>query len=121
MIEYYRVCRPAPKGKKTPKKGPSRALAEFAQQLLTSEPGKAARAFVPLVSLFEELLGDAEAAGYIRPGLPRRRTAAVVLEAIMFNAFSTTIGGLSADTNGGNPAEELWNLVFYGIGTGSAS
>jgi AcrR family transcriptional regulator len=120
VVEYYQVCRPVPRGRKTSKKRPTRAIAEFAQHLLTSQPGKAARAFVPLVLLFEELLAEAEEAGYVRAGLSRRRTAAVVLEAIMFNAFSTTIGGLSAETNGGDPAEELWDLIFHGIGSAPA-
>jgi AcrR family transcriptional regulator len=116
VVEYYRLCRPQPKNKKTPKKTPPRALAEFAQQLLTAQPTEAARAFVPLVTLFEEVLADAEDAGYLRPGLPKRRVSGVVLEAIMFNAFSSTIGGVSMDGDGGDPAEELWNLMFHGIG-----
>ena len=33
-----------------------------------------------------------------RSGVPLRRVAGVVLEAIMFNAFSTTIGGAPAGT-----------------------
>jgi len=118
VVEYYGMCRPAPKGKKTPKKGPPRALAEFAQQLMMAQPGKAARAYVPLVTLFEEVIDEAEAAGYVRASLPRRRIAGFVLEAIMYNAFSTTIGGLSAETNGGDPAEVLWELVVDGIGSG---
>ena len=38
-------------------------MAEFAQQLLTTHPKEAARAFAPLVALFEELLQEAVAAG----------------------------------------------------------
>jgi hypothetical protein len=94
-------------------------LGEFAQQLLTSEPAEAARAFVPLVSLFETTLGDAEAAGRIRPGIARHRVAGVVLEAIMFNAFSTTIGGPPAKSEDLDSGEELWDLVFNGIRSGS--
>src|SRR5436190_22263194 len=65
-VEYYRMCRPAPKGKAS-RKGPNPAgMAEFAQQLLTEHPKEASRAFVPLVTLFEELLDDAARAGLIR-------------------------------------------------------
>jgi len=116
VVEYYRLCRPQVKGKKAPKKTPPRALAEFAQQLLTTQPSEAARAFVPLVTLFEEVLAEAEDAGYLRAGLPKRRVSGVVLEAIMFNAFSSTIGGVSMEGDGADPAEELWSLMFHGIG-----
>jgi len=102
-------------GKRAAKVRPP-AIAEFGQQLLTAQPAEAARAFVPLVSLFEEVLDDAVAAGAVRADLRRRRVAVVVLEAIMSNAFSTTIGGAAAEDEGRDPAEELWDLVLNGIG-----
>ena len=74
---------------------------------------------MPLVSLFETALGDAEAAGRIRPGIARHRVAGVVLEAIMFNAFSTTISGPSSGSGDLDSGEELWDLVFNGIRSGS--
>jgi AcrR family transcriptional regulator len=114
VVEYYRLCRPESRGK-TKRKGAPRALAEFAQHLLTAQPTEAARAFGPLVSLFEEVLGEAAAAGAIRADLNRRRIAGVVLEAIMFNVFSRTIGGPSAEPEDGDPAEELWDLIFQGM------
>ena len=114
VVEYYALCRPAPKGKG--KKKASVALAEFAQQLMTAHPEEATRAFAPLVSLFDEALDDAVSAGAIRKDLGRRRIAGVVLEVIMFNAFSATIGG-SAGEQDGDPAEELWELLLNGIGS----
>ena len=40
----------------------------------------------------------------------------------MFNTFSSTIGGLSVHgAQEGNSAEDLWDLIFYGIGTVPAS
>ena len=48
--------RPAPKTRGA-KKG-SNALAQFAQQLLTDHPQEASRAFIPLLSLLEELLDE---------------------------------------------------------------
>ena len=114
VVEYYRLCRPS--GKRRSSRIRPQPIAEFAQQLLTAQPAEAAKAFVPLVSLFEEVLADAAGAGAIRADLRRRRIAGVVLEAIMFNAFSTTIGGAAAEDDGRDPAEELWDLILNGIG-----
>ena len=115
-VEYYRICRPMPRGKSTRKSPNPTAIAEFAQQLLTAHPKEASRAFVPLVSLFEELLDDASEAGAIRDNLPHSRIAGVVLQAIMFNAFATTISGASTRDDGDDPAEGLWELLISGIG-----
>lgn len=119
-VEYYDLCRPVPKAKaakanKTTKKRATPAIAEFAQQLLTSHPKEAARAFVPLVSLFEQLLDDAAAAGEIRSDLPHARLAGVLLQAIMFNAFAAIISGASARADM-HDAENLWQLLLVGIG-----
>jgi AcrR family transcriptional regulator len=121
VVEYYRMCRPRPKGKPAKKDGPSPSpvLVEFAQQLLTAHPAEAARAFVPLVTLFEEILDAAADAGAIRATLDRRRVAGVVLEAVMFNAFSATIAGASLQPDGADAADELWDLLFVGLGAGS--
>ena len=116
VTEYYAQCRPAPRGKG--KKKASVALAEFAQQLMTAHPPEATRAFAPLVALFDEVLEDAVAAGAARGDLSRRGIAGVVLQAIMFNAFSTTIGGSAPPADDGDPAEELWELLLHGIGSG---
>ena len=82
---------------------------------------EAARAFVPLVTLLEELLDEAAAAGVIRPGFNHRRIAGVVLQAIMFNAFAATISGSSLRDDDGTAADELWDLVLHGIATLRAS
>jgi AcrR family transcriptional regulator len=115
-IECYRACAPPPKGKAA-KRGPGPALAGFAQQLLTEHPKEAARAFVPVVGLLEEILDDAAAAGVIRSDVNIRRTAGVVLHAVMFNAFATTISGTARSE--GDPAEELWTLLLDGLGVRS--
>ena len=138
VVEYYRLCRPAtrasgskatgPKAsgakaavtkagaKAAAKPRPTPAMVEFAQQLLTGHPTEAAAAFAPLVSLFGDALDEAAAEGAVRPGLRHSPIAGVVLEAIMFNAFSSTIGGVSSRPDGGDPAEELWDLILHGIG-----
>jgi AcrR family transcriptional regulator len=115
VVEYYALCRPTAK-KSGKKRSSPLALAEFAQQLMTANPEEATRAFAPLVALFEEVYDGALAAGAIRKGLNRHRVAGVVLEAIMFHSFSTTIGGSGGEARG-DPAEELWDLLFHGIGT----
>jgi AcrR family transcriptional regulator len=114
VVQYYVQCRPAPQG-------PSGTLIEFSQQLLTAHPTEAVRAFAPIVSLFEEILDDAAAAGAIRDDLRRRQIVGVVLESIMFNAFSATIAGESAEVgkqSSVGAAEELWDLLIHGITSG---
>jgi AcrR family transcriptional regulator len=114
VIEYYKMCRPARPGKPV-KSGPPPMLVDFAQQLLTAQPKEAARAFGPLVSLFEEVFAEASAAGRIRSDISQRRIAGIILEAIMFNVFSATIGGAPLEGDGVDPAEELWDLLLNGM------
>jgi AcrR family transcriptional regulator len=117
VVEHYLLCRPAPRSRSTKKSGPTpAAMAEFGQKLLTEHPKEASRAFVPVVSLFEQLLDDAAAAGAIRSGLNIRSVAGVALQAIMFNAFAATISGSSIGPDGHEAAEELWYLFIHGIG-----
>jgi AcrR family transcriptional regulator len=118
VVEHYLLCRPAPRTRSARKSGPAPvAMAEFGQKLLTEHPREAARAFVPVVSLFERLLDDAAAAGAIRSGMNHRRVAGALLQAIMFNAFAATISGSSIGPDGHEEAEELWDLLVHGIGT----
>lgn len=122
VVEYYRLCRPGSKRKSAKKEpSPSPVLVEFAQQLLTAHPAEAARVFVPLVTLFEAILDENADAGAIRSGLDRRHTAGVVLEAIMFHAFSATIAGASVQPDADGAAEQLWDLLFNGLGAGASS
>jgi AcrR family transcriptional regulator len=109
VVDYYRVCRPTRKGAK--KRSPV-ALADFAQQLMTTNPKEATRAYAPIVAVFEEVLAAAVKSGVVRGDIHQRRVAGIVLEAIMFNAFSTTIAGPEP---GGDPAEDLWDTIFHGI------
>jgi AcrR family transcriptional regulator len=111
--EYYRLCRPAPKARAGKKS--SNALAQFAQQLLTDHPQEASRAFIPLLSLLEELLDEAAEAGAVRQGLRHDRVAGVMLQAIMFNAFTATISASSGRPARGDAAEELWDFLLHGF------
>ena len=117
-VEYYQMCRPAPKGRAA-RRVTTPAMGAFAQQLLTEHPKEASRAYVPLVALLEELLDEAAKAGSIRPDLPHRQIAGVLIQAISFNAFSATISGSSMRPEGGSAAEDLWDLLMRGIGAGT--
>ncbi len=117
VVEYYRLCRPT-RGEEPGAVNRAPFMAEFAQQLLTEYPKEAARVFSPLVALFEQVLDEATAAGAVRAA--RGPIVGVVLEAIMFNSFSQTIGGMSARTQRDGTAEDLWDLIINGIGSGSA-
>ena len=116
VVEYYRLCRPAPGGDPVEWSPTAPVLVDFAQQLLTRHPAEAAQAFVPLVTLFNEVLDEATEAGALRTGLRRTTIDGMVLEAIMFNTFSATIGGMSIRAETADPAEELWDLIFNGVG-----
>jgi AcrR family transcriptional regulator len=120
VVEYYRLCRPAGDVTTTLTVRPI-LMAEFAQQLLTTHPKEAARAFAPLVALFDELLEEAATAGVVRDDLRSGPIVGVVLEVIMFNAFSATISGSSVRADDGTTAEALWQFVVQGIGTGPRS
>jgi AcrR family transcriptional regulator len=116
VVEYYRLCRPAARSRSA-KKYPIIGMADFAQHLLTEYPKEASIAFVPLVSLFQELLDDAAAAGTVRADVDPGRVTGVILQAVMFNVFATTISG-SSGRGGDTASEDLWNLILHGIGTG---
>jgi AcrR family transcriptional regulator len=120
VVEYYRVCRPPYEGE-SPANGRAPFMAEFAQQLLTAHPKEAARVFAPVVSLFEDVLRDAAESGGVRPDLSEGPIVGIILEAIMFNTFSSTIGGLSTRPQAGNSAEYLWDLIVHGIGNGPSA
>jgi AcrR family transcriptional regulator len=120
VVEYYRLCRPMGEAE-SGVIGRAPFMAEFAQQLLTQHPKEAARVFHPLVTLFEQVLDGAVSAGVVRSGPRQGPIVGVVLEAIMFNSFSSTIGGLSFRSDEEGSAEDLWDLIFHGIGTTSAS
>ena len=116
VVSYYRVCRPPDPSGGAEHVPRAPVMVDFAQQLLAGHRNEAAVAFAPLVSLFGELLDDAAAEGSIRPDLPRSPIAGMILEAIMFNAFSIIIGGSSAQEEVDDQAEELWDVVLHGIG-----
>ena len=60
----------------------------------------------------ERLLADAAEAGVLREGLDHRRIAGVVLQAIMFSTFSSTISGTPLRTDDDSA---LLELLLHGI------
>ena len=120
VVEYHQLCRPVGTGE-DPSHRPTPAMADFAQQLLTDHPAEAVRAHRPLVVLLDELLDAAVAAGAVRRGLRQDEVAGVILQAIMFNAFSATIGGAPLRPDDADPGEVLWDLLFHGIAAGPAA
>ena len=109
--EYFRMCRFT--GRAGSRAGPGPAMVRFAQQLLTSHPEEAARAFAPLVVMLEELLAEAAAAGELRSGLDHARLAGVLLQATMFNTFATVISGSSSPRD--DDPDMLWDLLSRGM------
>src|SRR5580698_692877 len=115
VLEYYRMCLPAPKGRAS-KNNPTPVLAEFCHQLLTAHQTEAARAFVPLVTLLENVLDEAAEAGDIRSGLDHAEVAGVILSTIMFNAaYAHTISGSEEPANGEHAAAQLWDFLSGGV------
>ena len=114
VVDYYRMCRPTQGTPSTTPRPTAPVLVDFAQRLLTERPAEAATAFAPLVLLFGEVLDGAAEAGEVRGGLRSGPVAGIVLEAIMFNAFSAVIGA-SSPADIADPAEELWDLVLHGV------
>jgi AcrR family transcriptional regulator len=115
VIEYYKLCRPSA-GAKPAAKGAPPVMAEFAWQLLTKFPREASRAFDPIESMLTGLLDDAARGGALRPDLRSGRVTGVMLESIMFNVFASTIGGASGRSDKSTAAEDLWDLLFRGMG-----
>lgn len=113
VVEHYKICRPSRrKGAKTL---PSPAMAEFAQQLLTEHPKEASRAFVPMVELLDGLLEDAIDAGAIRGDLDRGHITGILLQAVMFNAFATTISGVAIGDDADAASAEFWDFIIAGL------
>lgn len=114
--EYYRMCRSGDP-RDTEHRLPSRSVGNFAHQLLYDHPEEASQAFTPLVALLQRIMREAAAAGAIRSDLDDAQlaeVAGIVLQAIMFNAFATTITGASSD---GSPERGalLWELLLGGL------
>jgi AcrR family transcriptional regulator len=120
VVEYYRMCLPAPKGRAS-KNNPTPVMAEFSHQLITTHPDEAARAFLPLVTLLGKVLLDAADVGIVSTEVALEDTAGIILSTIMFNAaYASTIGG-TEPRDGVLAAESIWELISGGIVTAPTS
>jgi AcrR family transcriptional regulator len=118
VVEYYRMCLPAPKGRAS-KNNPTPVLAEFCHQLLTAHQEEASRAFVPLVAVLEKTLADAVVAGVVRSSYGGEDVAGSILSTIMFNAaYASTISGTEPH-DASRAADDMWEFLSRGIATGS--
>ena len=118
VVEYYRMCLPAPKGRQS-KNNPTPVMAEFCHQLLTAHHEEASRAFVPLVALLEKTLADAVEAGVVRSAFAGEDVAGGILSTIMFNAaYASTISGTEPHDPAG-AADGMWEFVARGIASGT--
>jgi AcrR family transcriptional regulator len=115
-VEYYKLCVPGGRSKAGKAALPNPALNDFAQQLLTDHPKEASIGFAPLVELAQELLTASAEAGQLRKGLDLHRTAGILVQAISFNTFASTISGTSVKGSAEAAAEDLWTLLFHGLG-----
>src|ERR1700722_9457973 len=117
VVEYYRMCLPAPKGR-TSKNNPTPVMAEFCHQLLTAHQTEASRAFVPLVTLLETVLDDAAKSGDVPAGLDHAEVAGLILSTIMFNAaYAHTISGNEEPQDGEHASAQLWAFLSGGLVT----
>jgi AcrR family transcriptional regulator len=86
---------------------------EFAPQLLLSHPTEVKIAHAPLLTLFAELMTQAEAAGRLRASIKPRRAAALTMQTVMFVAQSSSV----ADDEHTHPitSEEAWDFCASGF------
>ncbi|HXA59107.1 MAG TPA: TetR/AcrR family transcriptional regulator [Streptosporangiaceae bacterium] len=86
---------------------------EFAPQLLLSHPNEVKIAHAPLLTLFAELMTQAEAAGRLRASIKPRRAAALTMQTVMFVAQSSSV----ADDEHTHPitSEEAWEFCASGF------
>ncbi|RBM21962.1 TetR family transcriptional regulator [Prauserella sp. PE36] len=102
----FELCRPDPDARRP-------LFTDFAPQLLVSHPTEVKVAHTPVLAVFTELLTDAEEAGLLSPDVKPRRTAALIMQTVMFNAQSSG----SPDDETANPltADEIWDFCANGI------
>jgi AcrR family transcriptional regulator len=102
----FELCRPDPAARRP-------LFTDFAPQLLISHPAEVKVAHAPVLALFTELFTEAAAAGELQPGTSPRRTAALVMQTVMFTAQSSG----AADDESAHPltADEIWDFCAHGF------
>ena len=102
----FEFCRPDPTAKRP-------LFTDFAPRLLVSHPSEVKVAHAPLLALLTELMEEAGAAGELRPEVNPKRTAAMVMQTVMFIAQSS--GGTDEATIHPITADEAWDFCAHGF------
>ncbi|MEU2000835.1 TetR/AcrR family transcriptional regulator [Rhodococcus sp. NPDC019627] len=102
----FESCRPDPVAHRP-------LFTDFAPQLLISHPAEVKVAHSALLSLFTELMEQAEAAGELRAEINPRRMAAMTMQTVMFIAQSS--GGNDDATVRPISADEVWAFCSRGF------
>jgi AcrR family transcriptional regulator len=105
----FELCRPDPSAQRP-------LFTDFAPQLLISHPGHVKVAHAPMLALFTELMDLAKQAEQLRPEVNTRRTAAMVMQTVMFTAQSA--GASDDETQHPITASEVWNFCAHGFARG---
>ncbi|WP_280244693.1 TetR/AcrR family transcriptional regulator [Nocardia abscessus] len=105
----FESCRPDPSAQRP-------LFTDFAPQLLISYPDHVKVAHAPMLALFTELMDLAKEAGQLRPEVNSRRTAAMVMQTVMFTAQSARAS--DDDTQHQITASEVWNFCAHGFTRG---
>lgn len=86
---------------------------DFAPQLLVYRPTEVRAASAPLLTMFTELLSDAQDAGQVRSDIKPRRVAALTMQTVMYNAQAsiTSDDDLSKPIN----ADDVWDFCAKGL------
>jgi AcrR family transcriptional regulator len=102
----FELSRPDPRARRP-------LFTDFAPQLLLTHPAEVKVAHAPLLSLFAELMTEAQAAGQLRPDAAPHRTAALTMQTVMFIAQSS---GPSEEENASPlSAAEVWDFCAHGF------
>jgi AcrR family transcriptional regulator len=104
----FELCRPDPEAQRP-------LFTDFAPQLLISHPAEVKTAHAPLLAVFTELLTEAEKAKKLRSDVMPRRTAALIMQTVMFTAQSSTATASDDDTSHPLTADEVWTFCAHGI------
>ncbi|WP_054811882.1 TetR/AcrR family transcriptional regulator [Nocardia arizonensis] len=105
----FELCRPDPAARRP-------LFTDFAPQLLMTHPDQVKVAHAPMLNLFTELVGQAEAAEQLRADVNPRRMAAMVMQTVMFTAQSSAV--TEDETHHAITASEVWNFCAHGFARG---
>ncbi len=112
VVTLYELCEREPIEEPITPNRAVRAMIEFVFQQMSTDPTATASATFPLFEQLAELIEQAQLAGAVRVGSPRR-FATLVLQTTMFCAFGTTTRD-TPETHQARAAE-MWDFCFRGI------